>query len=131
MAILNTNPAAEVSVAFETIKPGTYPMRITEVTDRNPDKNDIKIKLEYVDKSGLVTLAGEQAKNPGSLFDYVQLASDKQWKLRTLYEAAGLGWPTTIDPCVDLQQVEVPVTIKLEEYEGEQKNKVARYVIKK
>ena len=128
MALIKANPAAEVSVAFDVVKPGTYPCRIVEVTDRNPEKNDLKVTLEYIEPSTLVNVAGEPAKNAGKLFDYVQLAEDKQWKLRTLTEACGLPW-ADFDPVVDLVGREVKVTIKLDTYEGTQSNKVARYVI--
>lgn len=130
MGILRVNPDAEISVGFETIRPGTYRMRIVEVVDRNPEKNDLKITLEHVNPGDCINLEGQPAKAVGKLFDYVQLAADKQWKLRTLTEACGLPW-SDFDPVADLPQREVDVQVKLEPYEGEQRNKVARYVVKK
>ena len=134
MAILRVNPDAEVSVGFPTFQAGTYSMRITKVEDRNPAKNDLKITLAYTDPSQLIQLDGTAFTGnldaAGSLFDYVMLAEDKQWKLRTLTEAVGLPWGD-YDPCVDLDGRDVVVQVKLEEYQGEQKNKVGRYVIPK
>ena len=131
-AMLNVNPAAEVKTGFNPVKPGTYNMRIKEVTDRNPEKNDLKIVLEFVaPASELMGIDNEPLKgNAGSLFDYVMLDNEKQWKLRQLVEACGLEWQA-FDPLVELPSRELSVVVKTELYEGEQKNKVARYVVAK
>lgn len=131
MGILKVNPDAEAKT-FETVKPGTYRMRIKEVIDRNPEKNDLRISLEFVSPAiELLGLTGEPLKGlPGSLFDYVGLNYDKQWKLRQLVEACGRTWGD-LDPVEDLRGLELDVVVKIEPYEGEQKNKVARYVVKK
>jgi hypothetical protein len=132
MGMIKANLEAEVSVGFSAVKAGNYKMRITEVTDRNPEKNDLKLKLEFVEPaSNLYGVDNQPLKgNASNLFDYVMLADDKQWKLRTLTEAVGLPWGD-YDPCVELVGKEVEVVVKIEVYEGEQKNKVARYVIQK
>lgn len=130
MSLIKANPAAEVSVGFETIRPGTYRMRIKAVENRNPAKNDLKLTLEYVDTSALIGLTGEPLKgNAGNLFDYIMLADDKQWKLRQVVEACGMTWQDLDEQ--DLVGKECDVTVKLETYEGEQRNKVARYVVVK
>lgn len=139
MAIIKANPEAEVSVGFSTVKAGTYRMRIKEVEDRNPDKNDLKVTLEWIlPASELLGVDNAPLKgNSGNLFDYVSLdgsldekGKSKQWKLRTLTEAVGLSW-SDYDPVVDLPGKELDVIVKLDTYEGEQKNKVSRYVIPK
>jgi len=131
MALLNVNPNAEVKAGFETVKAGTYRVRIKEVEDRNPEKNGLQVTMEYSDPTTLLGLTGEPLKGQaGSLFDYIMLAQDKQWKLRMITEACGLPW-TNFDPVVDFPGRELDVVVKLEEYEGEQRNKVARYVIEK
>jgi len=132
MALINVNPEAEVKTGFETVKAGTYPMRIKEIKDRNPEKNDLEVQWEHVTPVGELTgISGEPLKGqPSGVYDYIMLSPDKQWKLRMLTEAASLPW-TDYDPVVDLQGVEVEVVLKLEAYEGEQRNKVARYVIPK
>ena len=138
MAVLRVNPEAEAGSDFPTFQPGTYRMRIKEVQDRstNPDegkepKQDYKVTLEYVDSSQLVLLSGSpytgKIEGAGNLFDYVQQAPDKQWKLRQLTEAAGLPWEN-FDPVEALPGKEVDVKVKTEIYEGEQRNKVARYL---
>lgn len=131
MGIINVNPEAEVKAGFAPVKAGTYQMRIKEVTNRNPEKNDLKVVFEFVQPANeLIGLDNEPLKgNAGSLFDYVMLDMDKQWKLRMLAEAAGMPW-TNFDE-QDLVGRELLVTVKLELYEGEQRNKVARYVIPK
>lgn len=129
MALINANPDAELKPEFEAVQAGKYRMRIKTVEDRNPEKNDLKMTLEFVDPAmNLTNLAGQPCKAVGNLFDYVMLAEDKQWKLRQLTESAGLPWGS-YDPVVDLPGKELEVQIKLEAYEGEQKNKVARYIV--
>ncbi len=133
MALINPNPNAEVSTGFTPVKAGTYRMRIKEVTDRNPEKNDLRVVLEHVAPAAeLSGIDGEALKGqPGSCFDYIMLDYEKQWKLRQITEAAGLPWGPEYDPVVELQGRELDVIIKLEEYNGEQRNKVTRYVVPK
>ncbi len=130
--LIKVNPAAEVSAGFEAVKATTYRMRIKEVTDRNPDKNDLEVKLEHTTPaSELVGVAGLPLKGQaGQVFDYIMLAEDKQWKLRAITEAAGLPWGD-YDPVIDLPGREVDVALKVEMYEGEARNKVGRYVVPK
>jgi hypothetical protein len=129
--LVNVNPSVEVKSGFETVKPGTYRMRIKSVEDRNPEKNDLKVTLEFTDPSTLLGLDGQALKGQaGSLFDYVMLDNDKQWKLRMITEAAGLPW-ANYDPVVELPGRELDVAVKTEAYEGEQRNKVGRYVVPK
>jgi hypothetical protein len=132
MGMLKVNQAAEVKAGFETVKAGTYRLRIKEVTDRNPEKNDLRMVFEFTQPSAeLLGLSGEPLKGQaGSLFDYVMLDNDKQWKLRMLTEACGLPWGD-FDPVVDLPGREVEAVVKTELYEGEQRNKIARYVVRK
>jgi len=133
MALLNVNPDAELRPEFEVVKAGTYAMRIKGVEETTSQKGAqmLKLNLEFIDPAGTLTnLAGDPCKAVGQLFDYVMLAADMQWKLRQLTEAAGLPW-TDYDPIIDLPGKEVQVAVKLEAYEGEQRNKIARYVIPK
>lgn len=136
MALLKVNPQAESKSDFPTFAPGTYRMRIKEVQDRsinaeNP-KPDYKVTLEFVDLAQLVKIDGTPYNGgldgAGNLFDYVMQDAEKQWKLRQLTEAAGLPW-ADYDPCVELPGKEIDVKVKTEVYEGEQKNKVGRYVL--
>lgn len=132
MGMLTVNPNAEVKQGFPTVKPDTYRMRIVEVIDRNPEKNDLKVTLQYVDAHQLVLLDGSgytgTAEGAGKLFDYIMLDHEKQWKLRTITEACGLPW-RDYNPVVDLQGREVDVKVKIEVYNEEQRNKVDRYVV--
>lgn len=130
MSIINVNPEAEIRTGFAPVKPGTYPVRIKEVTDRNPEKNDLKVVYEFVQPaSEILGVDNEPLKgNVGSLFDYVMLDNDKQWKLRQLTEACGLPW-VAYDPVVELQGRELYVVVKTELFEGEVKNKISRYVV--
>ena len=130
MALINVNPDAEVKTGFATVKPATYPLRIKTVEDRNPDKNDLKITFEFVQPaSELLGVDNLPLKgNPGSLFDYIMLDNDKQWKLRQLTEACGLPW-VAYDPLVELPGRELLAIVKTEIYENEPKNKISRYVV--
>ena len=113
-------------------------MRVKAVQDReaNPDqgkepKADFKVTLEFVDAGQLTLLNGQpftgKLEQAGSLFDYIQKAADKQWKMRQFNEALGLGWGD-FDPEADWLGKEVTVKVVTEAYEGEQKNKVKRYI---
>lgn len=141
MAVLNVNPKAESKSEFPVFAPGTYRMRIKDVKDRSetPDegkepKPDYKLTLEYVDPSQLVTIDGKpftgSLDGAGNLFDYVMQDPEKQWKLRQLADAAGLSWENQ-DFTQTLLGRELDVKVKTEIYEGEQKNKVGRYIIPK
>ena len=133
MGMFKVNPAAEASVGFPTFKAGVYAVRITKVEDRNPQKNDLKVTFAYTNPTQLIQIDEQPFTGSldaaGSLFDYVMLAEDKQWKLRSLVEACGLVW-ADLDP-QDLVGKELDVKVGLEEYQGDQKNKLNRYVIKK
>ena len=130
--LIHVNQAAEVSAGFEAVKAATYRMRVKQVTDRNPEKNDLEVILEHTLTAGeLVGTAGLPLKGqPGNVYDYIMLAPDKQWKLRGITEAAGLPWGD-YDPCIDLPGREVEVILKSEPYEGELRNKVGRYIVPK
>ena len=129
--IVNVNPNAEVSTGFSPVKAGTYPMRIVDVVDRYSDgKNDLKVTLEHITQADqLLGVDNAELKGqPARVFDYVMLDPEKQWKLRSITESAGLPWED-YDPVVDLKGKEVEVILKLETYEGNQSNKVNRYVV--
>ena len=130
--LIRVNPAAEVSTGFEAVKTGNYRMRIKQVTDRNPEKNDLEVVLEHtLTAAELAGTAGLPLKGqPSGVYDYIMLAEDKQWKLRAITEAAGLPWGD-YDPVIDLPGREVDVVLKTEPYEGELRNKVGRYVVPK
>ena len=132
MAVFNANPAAEVKAAFAPVKPGTYLMRIKDVIDRNPEKNDLKIQLEFVQPaSELLGIDNKPFEGSlGTVFDYIMLADDKQWKMRQLTEACGLTWGS-YDPVVELPQKELSVVLKTEVYNAITSNKVVRYVVAK
>jgi hypothetical protein len=130
MGLINVNPDAEVKSAFDVVQAGTYRVRIKEVEDRNPKNNDLKVTFNFVDAPAMVTnVQNEPCKNLGQLFDYVMLASDKQWKLRSLVEACGMVWQNLDEQ--DLVGRELDVTVKVEDYQGDKVNKVGRYIAPK
>lgn len=125
------NPTAEANAAFDVIQPGTHRMRIVEITDFQSQSGNkcLKVRMEYVDPSSLTKLDGSPAANPGNLFDngLVFEPADKQGRLRNFVEACGKTWGEVSDTD-DLVGLEVDVKIKLDEYNGEQSNKVSRYL---
>jgi len=130
--LIKVNVNAEVSAGFEAVKTGNYRMRVKQVTDRNPEKNDLEVVLEHtLTPTELAGTAGQPLKGqPSGVYDYITLADDKQWKLRAITEAAGLPWGD-YDPVIDLPGREVEVTLKTKPYEGELRNKVGRYIVPK
>lgn len=131
MVNFNPNPEAEANAAFDVVAPGTYKMRVAEITDFQSAKGNscLKIRLEYVDPSSLLKIDGNPANNPGNVFDngLIYEPADKQGRLRNFVEACGESWGDISDTDV-LVGKEVDVKIKLDEYQGEQSNKVARYL---
>ena len=132
------NPEAEAKAAFDVVQPGTYRMRVKEITDKKPDGSVLqsekgnkyfKVQLEYVDPSGLTKIDGSPAKNPGGVFDngLVYEPKESQGRLRNFVEACGVSWADAGDEQI-LVGKEVDVKIKVDEYQGEKTNKVGRYL---
>ena len=131
MVKFSPNPEAEANASFDVIAPGVYRMRVSEISEFTSASGNecLKVKLDYVDPSGLQTVAGDVAKNPGSVFDngLVTSPADKQGRLRNFVEACGYAWGEISDT-EDLIGSEVDTKLKIDEYKGEQSNKVARYL---
>ena len=125
------NPEAEANAAFDVIKPGVYRMRVEEITDFQSQSGNqcLKVRLAYVDPGALMKLDDTPAVNAGNVFDngLVTSPADKQGRLRNFVEACGHSWGEVSDTDV-LIGAEVDVKIKVDEYNGEQSNKVARYL---
>jgi len=125
------NPAAEANAAFDVVQPGTYKMRVITISSFTSKSGNecFKVELEYVDPSELLKLDGTPASNAGHIFDsgLVHSPADKQGRLRNFVEACGRTWGELTDE-QELLQSEVEVKIKLDEYQGEQSNKVGRYL---
>ena len=132
------NPEAEASASFDVVAPGAYQMRIegsdnmdavTPFTSKAGNEC-IKVRLVFADPSAATKINGSPATNPGSVIDagLVISPADKQGKLRSLCEAAGLDW-NMMNDTDDLIGRELTVKLKVEQYNGEDKNGVARYVV--
>lgn len=131
MPKLNANPNAEANVAFDVVRPGTYRMRVKEITefDAQSGNHCWRARLEYVDTAALDKLDGSgPANNPGTLLDssLVVEPADKQGKVRSFVEALGAEW-TDLDSD-DLIGLECDVKVGVEEYQGEQRNVAKRYL---
>jgi len=138
MARITANPQAEADAGFDIAAPGIYPMRIegsknmaaiTEFDSKTTAGNrGLKIRLVFADPTAVNTIKGMPAKNLGSIIDNSILISppEKQGKLRSLVEAAGLPWAD-----FDTEQLEgmtVQAKVDIEEYKGEQRNVIRRYL---
>ena len=126
------NPEAEANLAFDLVKPDVYRMSVTEITSftsQNSGNECFRVRLAFVDPSGVSKPNGEPAKNPGTLLDNSLVHSDpsKQGKLRSFVEACGEHWGDITDTDV-LVGKELSVKTKLEEWQGEQRVSVARYL---
>lgn len=141
MAKFSPNPAAEAKAAFDVVQPGTYRMRVKEVTDKKPDGSILqsgkgnkyfKVTLEYVDPTSLLREDGQPAKSVGNIFDngLVYEPAEAQGRLRNFVESCGKSWDT-INDTDELVGCEVDVKIKTDTYEGEKSNKVGRYLAPK
>lgn len=133
MAKLNANPNVEANLAFDVIQPGTYNLRVKEIVPFTAQSGNEcwRVRLEFADVSMLNKIDGTPAKNPGTLLDNSLVVSpkDKQGKLRSFVEACGKLWGDLDSD--DLIGLEVQAKIGLEEYNGEQKNIVSRYLTRK
>lgn len=124
------NPEAESKASFDVVQPGTYKMRVAEITEFTSAKgnNCLKVTLEYVDPSSLNKIDGTPAASPGNVFDNGLVTNaESQGRLRNFVEACGQNWGE-IDDTDGLIGSEIDVKVKLDEYQGEQSNKVARYL---
>lgn len=126
------NPNAEASASFDVVKPGLYAMRVDAIEEVvSKAGNDCwKVRLVFDNPAACDKLDGSgAANNPGSIFDYLTTSpADKQGKLRSFVEAMGKPWNSY--ETHDFLGLTGDVKIGIEEYNGEQKNVVKRYVKK-
>lgn len=137
MSLIKVNPNVEASGGgFEVVKPGIYQMRIEGATNfpavqeftAQSGNTCLKVRLVFVPGQIITNLKGDEAKNPGSVVDssLVIAPEEKQGKLRSMVEAAGIAWGDF--DFNDLVGRELNVSLKVEEYKGNQKNSVDRYI---
>lgn len=137
MARLNVNPNAEASVAFDTIKPGIYRMRVKEVLTVDQNGNAFvsasgntcwRVRFEFADPGQVLNLSEAVAQNPGTLMDagLVIDPAEKQGKLRGLVEALGMIWQDLDSD--DMIGRECDVKVGLGEYKGEKRNEIKGYL---
>ena len=138
--MFSPNPNAEANLAFDIAKPGQYRLRIEGstnmpgVSDPIPSKSTpgnmvMKVRLVFADPTAVYTLKDEVAKNLGSIIDnsLVTQPAEKQGKLRSLVESGGIVWADFTDTQM-LMGKEVTAVLGVEEYNGDQKNTVKRYL---
>src|SRR3990172_3778348 len=97
MVMFQADPTAEASVGFSDVRPGKYPMRITDAAEgvgKESGEPNIKWRLEHsTPREGLVDQQGKPLTGfPSGLFYYTQTAAGKQGMLRGLTEAALGEW---------------------------------------
>lgn len=137
MPLVTPNPNAEADSGFECAQPGVYNLRI-EGSANFPDLQEftskagnkcLKVRLVFADHTSITTDKGTPAKNLNSIIEQslVLEPAEKQGKLRAFVESAGLVWDTFTDTDM-LHGLEVKAKVGIEEYNGEKRNVVQRYV---
>jgi len=133
MAKLNANPNVEASASFDIVKPGVYRMRVKEVTEFTAASGSTcwRLRAEYAQPEQCEKLDGAPANNPGTVLDsgLVIAPAEKQGKLRGMVEACGKQWGDLDSD--DLVGLEFDAKIDTEEYNGELKNVIRRYLKQK
>ena len=133
MAKLNANPNVEVNSAFDVVKPGVYKMRVASIEEFQAQSGSTcwRLRAEYAETGSLNKLDGAPANNPGTILDsgLVIAPADKQGKLRGFVEACGKQWADLDSD--DLIGAEFDAKVGTEEYNGELKNVIKRYLVKK
>lgn len=138
MARITVNPNADADAGFDIAAPGVYALRIEASKNfpavqefdskSTPGNRGLKIRFVFADPSAVTTIKGETAKNLGSIIDQSCLIypTEKQGKLRSLVESAGLTWGDFDTD--DLEGREVLAKVDIDNYKGEDKNIVVRYL---
>ena len=133
MAKLNANPNVEVNASFDVVKPGVYKMRVKEITEFTAASGSTcwRLRAEYADLGNLDKIDGSPASNPGTILDsgLVIAPADKQGKLRSMVEACGKQWADLDSD--DLVGLEFDAKVDTEEYNGDLKNVIKRYLKQK
>lgn len=136
MARITVNPEAEVNVGFDLAAPGIYRMRfegtdnmaaVTPFTSKSGNEC-LKVRAVFADPTLVSKADGTPVKNLGGIIDnsLVVTPADKQGKLRSVVEAVGLAWADFDTD--DLNGKEFMAKIGVEEYNGDKKNVIARYL---
>lgn len=134
--LIGVNPKAEADVGFELAQPGIYIMRIegsanmpaVAIFDSKSGNKCLKVRLVFASVLEVTTTEGKPARNLGSIIDasLVIEPAEKQGKLRSFVESAGLPWSDfDIDSLIGR---EVLAKVGLEEYNGVTRNKIERYL---
>lgn len=138
MARITTNPQADADTEFDVAAPGVHLLRIegsanfqavSEFDSKStPGNKGLKIRFVFADPTAVTTTEGQVAKNLGSIIDQscIYFPEDKQGKLRSLVEAAGMAWADFDSQ--DLVGREVLCKVGLDTYNGTTRNKIERYI---
>lgn len=130
MAKLNANPAVEANVTFDVVEPGEYNLRVDSIEPFTSQAGNECWRTRLSFTSPVNKIDGTPAQNPGTLIDnsLVAYPPEKQGKLRSFVEACGLAW-SDLDSDELIGQ-ECIAKVGLEEYKGEQRSVVKRYLTK-
>lgn len=138
MTMIKTNPQADADSGFEIAQPGTYLLRIegspnfpavSEFDSKStPGNRGLKIRYVFAEPSSVINEHGQPARNVGSIIDQSCLIfpEEKQGKLRSLVESAGMPWSDF--ETTDLIGREVLCKVGIDEYKGNKKNVIERYL---
>ena len=126
---ITVNPDTEASSGFGYTEAGQYRLRVVKVEQVKGKKAPyLKWEYEFVDPN--VQAVGSTPEKPirvGHVFENTTLSTEKknsQFALRNMIEALGLAWADfDTESAIGL---ELDAMLKIEEYEGNFSNKIAR-----
>ena len=121
---ITTNPSTEVS-SFGYVEAGRYALRVVNVEQKEgPKAPYLNWEFELADPNVKAT---DGKSKPGHVFEITTLKEDAQFALRSLVEALGLEWGAELETD-ELVGQEFNVNLGIEQYEGNMKNVVKRYI---
>ena len=135
MVMLQANPNAEASVAFDVLQPQEAKVRVKSIEEKDskstPGNKLWEVRFEFVDPSSLIREDGQTATNPGTLIDSSLVVEplDKQGRVKAFVLACGEQW-ANIDSD-NLIGKELSIKTKVDTYNGEKSTKVGRYLFDK
>jgi hypothetical protein len=108
----------EAGEGGEQPKPGLYTVKIAEVNDRRgqDNKNDLEVVVDFFQDEGIARV-----------WSYLNFGESSRWKFREFTDALGLKPKGSLDPA-KLVGKKVNVKITKDEFEGEYKGRVGRWL---
>lgn len=121
---ITLNPATEVS-QFGYVEAGKNRLRIVKVDQAvGPKAPYLNWEFELADPNIKAT---DGKSKPGHVFEITTLKEDAQFALRALVESCGLEWGAELET-EEMIGLEFDANLGIDQYEGNMKNVVKRYI---